>query len=108
MYLRARKELLLPLLDLFSTVDDVFTEDNAFEDTFRKLGYGRIYRAWLDTREVLDPDFDKNTYRNNMKLRMQCQERQGTESARDQEGRPQKWLQQQVRREKRDRRRAEG
>lgn len=40
-----------PLLELFSVVDDVFTEADAFNADKRRQGYGRIYRAWKKTRK---------------------------------------------------------
>jgi hypothetical protein len=44
---------LLALLELFSVVDDVFTEDDAFDRARLSTGLGRIYRAWKNTRKEL-------------------------------------------------------
>lgn len=41
-----------PLLELFSVVDDVFTEDGAFKSPAMRQGFGRIYRQWKQTREA--------------------------------------------------------
>jgi hypothetical protein len=49
---------MLPLLDLFATVDTIFSEDDAFDDENLRMGYGRIYRSWKRARQGLDPDFD--------------------------------------------------
>lgn len=46
-----------PLLELFATVDDVFTEDDALGDVKRKMTLGRIYREWKSVRAQLDSDF---------------------------------------------------
>lgn len=47
-----------PLLELFSVVDDVFTEDDALSAEKRQMSLGRIYRGWKECRAALDPDFD--------------------------------------------------
>jgi hypothetical protein len=56
-----------PLLELFATVDDVMSEHDAFDEANIHKSLGRIYREWLDTREALDPDFDRERYRHEMK-----------------------------------------
>jgi hypothetical protein len=53
---------MLPLLDLFATADDVFTEDGAFREEHIKKSLGRIYRAWKRCRVSLDPEFDPASY----------------------------------------------
>jgi hypothetical protein len=61
--------VLLPLLDLFADVDEVFADEGAFDGAHLHKSLGRIYRSWLNTREALDPDFDRERYRNRMKKR---------------------------------------
>lgn len=46
------------LLEAFSVMDDVFTEDDAFSEPKIKMGMGRMYRAWVDCRRALDPEFN--------------------------------------------------
>jgi hypothetical protein len=41
------------LVELFSVVNDVFTEPDAFEPAQRAIGFGRTYRAWKRARRVL-------------------------------------------------------
>jgi hypothetical protein len=41
------------LLDLFATVDAVFTEPDAFDPNKTRIGHGRIYRAWKRARRTL-------------------------------------------------------
>lgn len=51
-------EVLLPLLAMFATCDDVFTEDDALADPKKaKIGLGRIYEEWKRCRTKLDPGF---------------------------------------------------
>lgn len=57
----------IPLLELFAMADDVFTEANAFDPTKIHHSLGRLYRQWLDTREHLDPEFNRDQYRHEMK-----------------------------------------
>lgn len=64
---RIVKPTLDPLLGLFSVVDDVLTEHDAFDEQNIHKSLGRIYREWLDTREALDPSFDRARYRHDMK-----------------------------------------
>lgn len=59
--------VLVPLLELFADVDEVFAEAGAFEPQNIHKGLGRIYRSWLSTREKIDPDFDPEKYRERMK-----------------------------------------
>lgn len=68
-YNEFREEVIIPLLSMFAMVDDVFTEQDAFDEVKRKIGYGRIYREWLEVREKLDPEFDKAEYRRIVKMR---------------------------------------
>lgn len=58
---------MLPLLEMFAVVDSVFEEDNAFSHEHINHSLGRCYRAWLDARDALDPDFDRQKYRHDMK-----------------------------------------
>lgn len=44
-----------PLLELFGTLDDVFTEDEALTLPKRMMSLGRCYRAWKKCRQELDP-----------------------------------------------------
>lgn len=53
---------LIPLLELFATVDDVFTTEDAFSQEHIKKSLGRIYREWKKTRAKLDPNFDPKNY----------------------------------------------
>lgn len=46
-----------PLLDLFSVLDAVFTEDDALT-VHKQVSLGRCYEAWKRARKLLDPDFD--------------------------------------------------
>jgi hypothetical protein len=41
------------LLELFSVVDDIYTEHDCFEPAKVSIGYGRAYRAWKRCRDVL-------------------------------------------------------
>lgn len=59
----------IALLECFAAVDDVMTEHDAFAPGTIHKSLGRIYRQWLDSREVLDPDFDREKYRHDMKQR---------------------------------------
>lgn len=52
----------LPLLELFSTVDDVFTTEGAFDQQNIHKSLGRIYREWKDCRSALDPKFNPDDY----------------------------------------------
>lgn len=45
-----------PLLELFATVDGVFTEDDAMQPAKLQVGMGRIYRQWKKTRTELGGD----------------------------------------------------
>lgn len=51
-------EVQLALLELFAVVDDVFTEDDCFDEAKIRMGYARMYRAWKEARPVLDPGFE--------------------------------------------------
>ena len=51
-------QLLVPFIELFADVDDVFSEDDALAPEKRQMGMGRLYRAWKKARAKLDPDFD--------------------------------------------------
>lgn len=44
------------LLELYSVVDDVFTEEDAFERAKLHMSLGRIYRAWKTARHELGGD----------------------------------------------------
>lgn len=61
------ESVLRPLLELFSVSDDVFTEHDAFAPSQIHHSLGRLYRSWLDTRETLDPEFNREKYRHEMK-----------------------------------------
>lgn len=61
--------VMIPLLELFAAVDDVMDEHDAFSSGNIHKSLGRIYRSWLDTREALDPDFDREMYRHEMKAK---------------------------------------
>lgn len=67
--LRAMKLIpeLRNLCEFFSIIDEVFAEQGAFDDQNIHKSLGRCYRAWLDCRESLDPDFNRNRYRQEMK-----------------------------------------
>jgi hypothetical protein len=41
------------LLEMFSVVDSVFTEIDAFDVEKISIAYGRIFRSWKRTRAVL-------------------------------------------------------
>lgn len=58
---RVRHEM-IPLLELFAAVDDVFTEADAFQPEHIRQSLGRIHRQWKVTRAALDPDFDPEDY----------------------------------------------
>ena len=51
------------LLELFSTLDDTFTEDDALSPEKRQMTVGRVYRAWKDARLAMDPEFDSRLFR---------------------------------------------
>jgi hypothetical protein len=67
--LQRMRPVMSPLLELFAAVDDVMTEHDAFAPEAIHKSLGRIYRSWLDTREALDPEFDRDRYRHDMKGR---------------------------------------
>lgn len=67
--MEAVKPVLVPLCELFADVDEVFADEGAFDANHVYKSLGRIYRSWLNTREALDPDFDRERYRNRMKKR---------------------------------------
>jgi hypothetical protein len=48
-----------PLLEFFAVATDVFTEDDALAPDARQKSLGRLYRAWKDAMQVLDPSFDR-------------------------------------------------
>lgn len=52
-----------PLLDFFAAGDDVFTEHDSFDPSRINASLGRLYRAWLNCRTALDPEFDRDRYR---------------------------------------------
>lgn len=58
----AANPAMLPLLELFSVCDDVFTTEGAFEPAHINKSLGRCYRAWKDCRGDLDPEFDPKRY----------------------------------------------
>lgn len=51
------RDVALALLSCFAMLDDVFTEDDAFDDPKKKIGFGRLYEEWKRCRGVLDPEF---------------------------------------------------
>jgi hypothetical protein len=51
------QELLICLLEHFFAADDVFTETDAFDQNKLRMSYGRLYRAWKQTRLLIDPEF---------------------------------------------------
>lgn len=57
-----QSDVMIALLEMFSVVDDVLTEEDAFDANKLQAGMGRIYRQWMRTRTVLDPNFDKTKY----------------------------------------------
>lgn len=54
--------VLIPLLELFGTVDDVFTTEEAFGSDNIHKSLGRIYREWKEVRGKLDPAFNPDDY----------------------------------------------
>lgn len=50
-------EAVTPLLELFSTVDVVFSEDDSMQPSKRQISLGRLYEAWKQARAQLDPDW---------------------------------------------------
>lgn len=52
----------IPLLELFSVVDDVFDEHDAFAPDKIRAGLGRIYRQWKKSRAQLDPEFQERRF----------------------------------------------
>lgn len=67
--LQRMSPVMRPLLEMFAVVDDVMTEHDAFAPGQIHKSLGRIYRGWLDSREALDPEFDRERYRHEMKGR---------------------------------------
>lgn len=53
---------LVPLCEMFAVVDDVFTEEGAFQQEHIRKSLGRIHRQWKRTRSALDPDFNPESY----------------------------------------------
>lgn len=52
---------------MFSVLDDVFEEEDAFSHEKIKTSLGRIYREWKRIRTILDPDFDPHRYNHKRK-----------------------------------------
>lgn len=73
---RVRHEM-IPLLELFAAVDDVFTEADAFQSDHIHQSLGRIHRQWKETRTALDPDFDPENYPKRPRLRKRGVVRKG-------------------------------
>lgn len=48
-----------PLLELFSVLDAVFTEDDALT-LHKQVSLGRCYEAWQRARAALDPGWSKD------------------------------------------------
>lgn len=65
--LASARPVLVPLLELFATCDEVFDEQGAFDPNAIHKSLGRVYRVWLTTRSALDPSFDSQKYRQEMK-----------------------------------------
>lgn len=59
----------MPFLELFADTNDVFEEHDAFAPDKIHKSLGRLYRSWLNAREALDPNFDRQKYRHEMKSR---------------------------------------
>lgn len=72
---RSVEDVWISLLEMFATVDDVMTEAGAFDPDHIHKSLGRIYRQWLNSRETLDPEFDRARYRHNMKNRKKAPQR---------------------------------
>ena len=53
----ALAEATAPLLELFATLDAVFTEDDALTDK-KQVSLGRCYEGWKRARAALDFEFD--------------------------------------------------
>ena len=53
------RQAILPYIELFADVDDVFSEDDALSPEKRQMGMGRIYRSWKRVRAQLDEDYDE-------------------------------------------------
>lgn len=66
---RSVEDVWISLLEMFASVDDVMTEAGAFDPEHIHKSLGRIYRQWLNSREILDPEFDRARYRHAMKSR---------------------------------------
>lgn len=62
-------EAVKPLCEMFATVDDVFTEEDALSPEMRQASLGRIYRTWKSVRKQLDPDFDSAQWRHDRRNR---------------------------------------
>lgn len=69
--------VLLPLLELFGTVDDVFTTEEAFSQDNIHKSLGRIYRSWKEVRSDLDPNFDPEDYPKKPRVKKKGQIRKG-------------------------------
>lgn len=67
--IKAIEPALIPMCELFASVDDVFTEPEAFSKENIHKSLGRCYRAWLKARTDLDPEFDPERYRQKIKKR---------------------------------------
>lgn len=52
----------VPLLELFSMLDAVFTEDDALTIN-KQVSLGRCYEAWQTCRKAFDPDFVARDHR---------------------------------------------
>lgn len=72
---RSVEDVWISLLEMFASVDDVMTEAGAFDPEHIHKSLGRIYRQWLNSRETLDPEFDRARYRHQMKNRKKSSQR---------------------------------
>lgn len=65
---RVLAPVLLPLLELFSETDCVFTEEGAFSQEHIRKSLGRLHRQWKRTRAQLDPEFNPSNYEKKPRL----------------------------------------
>lgn len=77
----AVQPVMIPLLELFSTVDDVFTEEGAFSEEHIRKSLGRIHRGWKSTRAALDPTFDPKHYEKKPRVGLSVQPASGSRNS---------------------------
>ena len=56
----------VPLLEMFSVLDEVFGTEGAFDNANIHTSLGRLYREWIRIRTYFDPNFNSAKYRHDI------------------------------------------